>query len=137
MVFLVIFCLVAWGSSLVAQQPALKIMANSADLQGDLVLKGTQRIVFMVSDGMPAESGYAYEFGPLYLVSPTGDMVELHGKSVENRPIFFYSLRASNLEAYPQGFKLRLEGITRHNPNSSSERLPFKAGELEINVVPE
>ncbi|MFN8395146.1 MAG: hypothetical protein U0176_10895 [Bacteroidia bacterium] len=136
-VFLLTLCLVVISASqALAQRPTLKILANSNEINGTLVLKGTQRLTFLVSDGMPANSGYAYEFGALQLVPANGAPIELQARSVENSGMRIYSLRTSHLQTYPAGFTLRLDGVRRHNPGQVSELLPFSNQQLEILVLP-
>lgn len=136
-VWLFSICLVVLsGNALHGQQAQIKILANSTEVTGTLALRGTQRLTFVVSDGRPANAGYAYEFGPLQIIPANGTPVTLKPTSVENRPVWVYSLRSTLLQNYPQGFILRLGGVIRHNPDHSTDTLPFSNAQLQITVTP-
>jgi hypothetical protein len=67
----------------------MKVTANSAVVSNSTVeVKDQKRILWFVGDCMPMNSGYAYEFGPLYLVAPNGQRSELKAKEVCNGPVF-------------------------------------------------
>jgi hypothetical protein len=132
MVFLFALCLVAFGaSSAYAQQPQIKILANSKEVSGNLMLNGTQRLTFIVTEANPAS---AYEFGAIQLIPAQGAAVELRPLTLENRSNTVYSLRSSLLQTYPQGFKLKMNGISAVEP-SGKRALVFQKSDLEINVV--
>jgi hypothetical protein len=133
-----ILCLaLSSGSVAIAQQLSLKVTANSAVVtDGRIELKDQKRIQWFVNDAMPYNAGYAYEFGPVYLVAANGDKVELKAKEVMNGPVFHYSVSKHWLAQYPQGFVLQLGAVTRHNPDHSHEELPFSQDDLKLKVVP-
>jgi hypothetical protein len=135
---LLILCLVACSTAFAQQsKPTLKITANSTIVtNGVIELKDQKRILWFVTDGMPSNSGYAYEFGPLTLVAANGDRVPLKPKEVCNGPLFHYSISNTYLKQYPQGFEIELAEIKRHNPDHSSEVLPFTAKDLKLKIVP-
>jgi hypothetical protein len=135
---LVVICLAfSWGSTAYAQQPGLRVSANSTIVtDGTISLKDQQRIQWFVQDGKPTNAGYAYEFGPVYLVAPNGDKTLLKAKDVVNGPVFHYSVSKTHFQQYPQGFKIQLDQIVRYNPDRSFETLPYSNDDLTIRVVP-
>lgn len=135
---LLILCLVACSLAFAQQsRPTIKITANSAPVTNGIVeLKDQQRIMWFVTDGMPANSGYAYEFGPLELIAPNGDRSSIKPAEVRNGPVFYYSVSKSLFQQYPKGFEIALTSIKRHNPDHNVETLPFVAKDLTLKIVP-
>lgn len=132
-----ILCLVLLSGSYAAAQVSLRITANSTVVtDGRIELKDQKRIQWFVADGMPYNAGYAYEFGPVYLVAPNGAKTVLKAKEVMNGPVCHYSISKSWFDQYPQGFAIQMDAITRYNPDHSSEKLPFSAQDLKLKVVP-
>lgn len=134
---ILLLCLLL-GANAVAQtaKPTLKVSANSTEVTNGVVeYKDQKRMLWIVTDGMPANSGYAYEFGPLYLVTPEGQRIVVKAKEVNNGPVFHYSLSKNDMSQHPNGFTLELDPIRRHNPDHSSEILPFDAQALQVKFV--
>ena len=135
---ILLVCLVASCTAFAqCKKLTMRVTANSTVVtDGRIELKDQKRLIWIVGDCAPLNAGYAYEFGPLYLVAPNGEKTALKAKEVNNGPVFHYSISKQFLVQYPQGFDLELEAIKRYNPDHSSEILPYKPEDLRLKVVP-
>ena len=135
---LLVLCLVvSLGSAVVAQQPSIRLTANSAPVtDGRIELKDQKRMQWFIEDGKPMNAGYAYEFGPIYMVGPNGQKTALKAKEVMNGPVCHFSVSKSQLAQFPQGFVLQMDAITRHNPDHSTDKLVFDDKYMKVQIVP-
>ena len=135
---LYIICFVSFAaSSVFAQSTTVKILANSKEVTGELVLNTTLRLTFAVQESAVGDEAPAYEFGAIQLIPAGGGAaVILRPATVENKSNTVYSLRTSLLQTYPRGFKIKMDGIKAVRENQRIA-VPFKSSQLEINVLPE
>lgn len=135
---LLVLCLVvSLGSVVVAQQPSIRLSANSAPVtDGRIELKDQKRLQWFIDDSKPMNAGYAYEFGPVYLVAPNGQKTVLKAKEVMNGPVFRYSVSKFLFDQHPQGFVLEMDAITRYNPDHSTDKLVFDNKFVKLQIVP-
>ena len=132
---LTLFATIFLFNAVFGQKPELKVMANSVLVEGEITLSQTKRLSFLVYDGMPLESGYAYTFGEIYLVKPSGERIKLQDKVVQNGPIMHFSLYPKWLKESPEGFTLELTEIDRFNPNNTTDIL-FANPAANIKFIP-
>ncbi|MEY3442710.1 MAG: hypothetical protein RLZZ519_991 [Bacteroidota bacterium] len=129
-------CLVSFfGSALFAQQAHLKVLANSKEVSGEVILDGTQRLTFIVTEADGQTPASAYEFGAIRLVPSSGAAIELRGATIENKNNTIYSLRTALLQAYPQGFTIQMDGVKAVHPYQMPS-LSIPSSELKIKVLP-
>ncbi|MBK9448226.1 MAG: hypothetical protein IPN95_02175 [Bacteroidetes bacterium] len=132
-----LICFVAFAASkTIAQTTSVQILANSKEVTGNLVLEGTQRLTFIVHESVVGDEAPAYEFGAIQLIPNDGSAsVVLRAATVENKTNSVYSLRQNLLQTYPQGFKIRMDGVKAVFEN---KRVPLaiNASQLEIKVLP-
>jgi hypothetical protein len=135
---LFVLCIVTFAaSSVFAQSTTVKILANSKEVSGNLVLSSTQRLTFVVEESVVGDEAPAYEFGAIQLIPAGGGAaVILRPATVENKSNMVYSLRTSLLQTYPKGFKIKMDGIKAVREDQRTA-LPVKPSQLEINVLPE
>ncbi len=136
LVLLFTLCLVTFlGSAVFAQKAHLKVLANSKEVTGEVILDGTQRLTFIVKEADGQTPASAYEFGTIRLIPVSGATIELRAATIENKNNTIYSLRTALLQTYPQGFTIQMDGVKAVQPYQMPP-LSIPASELKIKVLP-